>query len=141
MNYIVNDLDFSLFQFGPVNVTAKERSLGKIVNMLAAEKFYWFLGTISTLKDNLRRCSEDTKNPMRAFFSAFDSIEDAPNPELIGYQPEDKVILISKAPPDSFLTYAMTGFRYFELTFEKRPFQARQMDRQGNLVPAPTVTE
>lgn len=141
MNYIVNNLDFSLFQFGPADVIAQERSLGKIVNMMAEEQFYWFLEETSTLKSDLLECALDKKNPMGYFFSAFHSVEDALNPELIGYQPEDKVVVINKAPPESFLTYAMSGFRYFELTFKKRPFQARQMDAQGNLVPAPTVSE
>lgn len=138
MNYITEGFDFSLLQFGPSNVIAKEVSIRRVLNALvtASEKFRWALAPESTIKEDLE------KQGLLEFFTGNDGTErtvEIENFDLLGFNPEDQIIAVVRCP-DSHLTVAQTGFRFFLITFEKRKMNVKLIV-DGKKVDYPMVTE
>lgn len=110
MNYIVDSLDFTLLQFGPADISCKEISYRQVVSETMREQFWWLLKPSSSLKRNLVSAN---------YMMAFERVPDCPNPDIVGYQSDDKILIIVETP-DSHLLVARSGFRYFLVTFRKR---------------------
>lgn len=116
MNYIVDQLDLTLLQFGPLDVHGTEISLRQVNATISGEQsFLWLLKEESELKNKLKQ---------RSLMDFFANVSDAKDPELIGFNPEDQVLVIVHTP-DNHLTVAQTEFRFFLFTFKKRDIPCR----------------
>ncbi len=138
MNYITEGFDFSLLQFGPLNMTVREVSIRGILEAFgkAAEEFRWALAPESILKDDLK------KQDLLKFFTGEDCADqtmDVENFDLLGFNAEDQIIAVVRCS-DSHLTVAQNGFRFFLITFEKREITAK-LFIDGKQVDYPKVTE